>query len=116
MDAFFVRAADFLGGKVPPDHLKLAACILSTYPNALLFRRFPANNATLKHAFSIVSTTFIMLPVLQSYIGFTHIMLTCLSTYLLMKYYHGAHGPWINFVLTMTSMSIWYVDRWYNTL
>ncbi|KAG0191069.1 lysophospholipid acyltransferase [Apophysomyces sp. BC1034] len=52
-----------------------------------------------------------MVTVLKAYTGFLHIIITCTCTFLLMKYYRGSNGPWINFVLAMASMSICHLDR-----
>lgn len=107
MDAFFEKLSMLLGGNIPRDHLKLMACVIATYPGAILYRRLPADKPALKHLFSIIYVLFTMLAVLHSYVGFMHIGLTALFTYYFMKYYHGSNGPWINFAISMLSMSIW---------
>ncbi|ORX52816.1 MBOAT-domain-containing protein [Hesseltinella vesiculosa] len=109
MDAFFVRLANLAGDQVQPDHLKLVFSLLSAYPAAYLHRSLP--NAYLKHWFSICFTCFLMVKVLASWQGFCHIVGTSLFTYAFMRFYHGPHGPWINFALVMLSLSACHLDR-----
>jgi lysophospholipid acyltransferase len=105
MDAFFIKASDILGGNVAPDHLKLAFSIISTYPCAVLFKRIETK--WIKHIFSILYTSYIMLFVLRLYDGYIHVVSIGLISYLLMKYYKGPKAEWINFTLVIASMSIW---------
>jgi lysophospholipid acyltransferase len=106
MDAFFIKASSLLGGKVVPDHLKLAFSILFTYPCALLFKYHLKSNQ-IKHVFSIIYTSFIMLFVLKLYDGFIHTVAIAALSYYLMKYCHHAKVAWINFTFVMFSMSVW---------
>lgn len=105
MEGFFIKASHMLGDKVAPDHIKLAFSILSTYPCALLFKRIETK--WIKHVFSIIYSTTIMLYVLKLYDGFIHIMTIGMLSFLLMKYYKGPKVAWINFTFVMISMSIW---------
>ena len=105
MDQLFIRLSESLGGRVAPDHLKLAFSILSTYPSAFVFKRL--GSSTLKHLFSIVYTSWIMLFVLQLTTGFIHIMSAATITYVLGRYCHTKQLAWINFAMAMLSMSIW---------
>lgn len=104
MDEFFNKFSLLLGGNVAPDHLKLAFSIISTYPCAVLFKRIETK--WIKHLFSILYTSCIMLFVLRLYDGYIHIVSIGLISYLLMKYYQGPKAEWINFTLVMVSMSI----------
>jgi len=106
MDHLFTKLSSQLGGNVSPDHLKLAFSILSTYPCAVLFKHL--NSTKVKHVFSILYTTFIMLSVLKLYDGFIHIATISTTSYLLMKYCrHHPKIAWINFTLVMASMAVW---------
>jgi lysophospholipid acyltransferase len=107
MDTFFERASEAMGGNPSPDQLKVVASILSAYPCAALFRLIPDKNVQLKHLYSISITSYIMLSFLHYYKGMIHITGSCLFTYVFMKYYRNKNGPWINFVITMASMSVW---------
>lgn len=109
MDKFFYKASLLLGGHVAPDHLKLAFSIFSTYPCAMIFKRIQSKQ--LKHLFSIVYTTYIMVFLLRLYFGFIHITTIGIISYVLMKYYHGPKVAWINFTLVMLSMSICHIGR-----
>lgn len=105
MEGFFIKASHMLGDNVAPDHIKLAFSIVSTYPCALLFKRIETK--WIKHVFSIVYSTTVMLSILKLYDGFLHITAIGLLSFLLMKYYHGPNAAWINFTFVMASMSIW---------
>ncbi|OBZ88328.1 Lysophospholipid acyltransferase [Choanephora cucurbitarum] len=109
MDQLFIRLSESLGGRVAPDHLKLAFSILSTYPSAFVFKRL--GSSTLKHLFSIVYTSWIMLFVLQLTTGFIHIMSAATITYVLGRYCHTKQLAWINFAMAMLSMSICHLQR-----
>ena len=109
MDGFFDNIATHLGDQVSGDHIKLIACIMVTYPLALVYRKLPADSPTSRHLFSIIYACISMTYVLKLYIGFVHIAITAILTYTFMKYYNGKNGPYINFVLAMISMSIWYI-------
>lgn len=102
MDQLFVKASSLLGGQIAPDHLKLAFSILSTYPCAVLFKHIPS--VSIKHIFSSLYTTFIMLSVLKLYGGYVHVLSVSLLSYFLMKYTNYA---WVNFVFVMVSMCLW---------
>lgn len=106
MDDLFIKLSFYLGGNVAPDHLKLAFSILSTYPCAILFKHLKSTNV--KHLFSILYTTFIMLSILKLYDGFIHILTISTISYLLLKYYsHHQKIAWINFTFVMASMAVW---------
>ncbi|KAL7312664.1 Lysophospholipid acyltransferase [Mucor circinelloides] len=110
MDHLFTKLSLQLGGNVSPDHLKLAFSILSTYPCAVLFKHL--NSTNVKHVFSILYTTFIMLSVLKLYDGFIHIAAISTISYLLMKYCrHHPKIAWINFTLVMASMAVCHIGR-----
>lgn len=102
MDSLFIKLSHLLGGHVAPDHLKLAFSILSTYPSAILFKHIPSTS--IKHVFSIVYTTFIMLSVLRLYDGYIHAFAISLFSYFFMKYTNSA---WTNFIVVMASMCVW---------
>ncbi|KAI9483586.1 MAG: MBOAT, membrane-bound O-acyltransferase family-domain-containing protein [Benjaminiella poitrasii] len=111
MDAFFEQASAKMGGNPTAEQLKIVASILSAYPCAVLFRLIPAQQILMKHLFSICITSYIMTAVLHSYTGFMHVAISCLFTYLFMKYYKGKNGPWINFAVIMLSMSYCHLYR-----
>ncbi|CAO3597992.1 unnamed protein product [Absidia cylindrospora] len=112
MDALFNKLAGMMGGQVNTDHLKLLTCLFATYPSAFIFNALP--NPLMKHLFSIGFSTYVLLGILRSWLGFFHITATCLFTWLFMKYYHGKRGPWINFFVIMVSMSICHLDRQFS--
>lgn len=105
MDEFFDKGSLLLGGKVAPDHLKLAFSIIFTYPCAIIFKRIESK--WVKHLFSIVYTTYIMLGILKLYEGFIHITTIGLISYILMRYCTHRKVAWINFIIVMMSMSLW---------
>lgn len=102
MDSLFIKLSHLLGGHVAPDHLKLAFSILSTYPSAILFKHI--SSTSIKHVFSIIYTTFIMLSVLRLYDGYIHAFTISLFSYFFMKYTNSA---WTNFIVVMASMCVW---------
>ncbi|KAI9307635.1 MBOAT, membrane-bound O-acyltransferase family-domain-containing protein [Cunninghamella echinulata] len=110
MDALFDKGAYLLsGGVVTGDQLKLVVSILSSYFFAMFYRNL--EKPTVKHLYSITIALFTTLIVLKLYIGFLHISLTSLFSYIWMKYDHSYRGPWINFIFVMISMSICHIDR-----
>ncbi|CAO3599729.1 unnamed protein product [Absidia cylindrospora] len=128
MDAFFEKVAYQIGGgAITRDQLKLVVSLMSSYIFAYLYRYLPAQLSTLsssssssivssraanvKHMYSIGIALFTTLIFLKLYTGFLHISITCISTYLLMKYNHSQQGPWINFILVLTSMSLCHIVR-----
>ncbi|CAO3642032.1 unnamed protein product [Mucor hiemalis] len=111
MDSLFESASSKLGGNPSPEQLKIVASILSSYPCAILFNMIPSSRIQLKHIFSIAVTTFIMNSVLHCTRGFAHISLSCLFTWIFMKYYKRKSGPWVNFIVIMASMSVCHLVR-----
>ncbi|KAI8069350.1 MBOAT, membrane-bound O-acyltransferase family-domain-containing protein [Gongronella butleri] len=110
LDALFDKGAQLLGAGVTGDQLKLVFSIFSSYFFAWIYTLLPARAST-KHLFSVIVTLMTMLGLLKMYSGFLHITLTSLFTYLCMKYNRSPSGPWLNFVVVMTSMSACHIDR-----
>ncbi|KAI9478450.1 MAG: MBOAT, membrane-bound O-acyltransferase family-domain-containing protein [Benjaminiella poitrasii] len=111
MDSLFIKLSDLLGGQVAPDHLKLAFAILSTYPSALIFKKI--QSVSIKHLFSILYTSYIMLFLLKLYDGFIHVSAISILSFSLLKYLKDSYSniAWINFIFVMLSMSICHIGR-----
>ncbi|KAL1921897.1 uncharacterized protein VTP21DRAFT_10539 [Calcarisporiella thermophila] len=108
LDSYFDAYSDSLG--VPADHLRLVVVILATYPLSLLFRCLP-NSPLLKHLFSIVTTTYFFVAFFRQYIGFLHILVSSLVTYLIVYARRDKWAPRIVFVFTMGHMAISHIIR-----
>ena len=107
MDHLFESLADRMGDQISGDHLKLVVCVVASLPLAVVYRTLPPKRPTIRHLFSIFYAIITIVFVLKFYLGALHIGLTGLFTYFFMKYYQGKHIAYINFIIVMTSLSIW---------
>ncbi|CAG8532052.1 9767_t:CDS:10 [Ambispora gerdemannii] len=100
---------------VPPDHLRVLATLMSTYPLALTFRSLPPRNQNLKHLFSLTFAILVMFGMfdvanttsLSRFATGVYGFLVCaLLCYAVTVYVKGKWAPRIVFFLAMGHLSV----------
>jgi lysophospholipid acyltransferase len=100
---YFDQFADALG--FPPYAVRLVASLLLAYPLGFLFLRLPNDKPAIKHWFSLIAAVFIHFEILEDTLGFLHLSLGALTTYLIAVTVRSSLMPQIVIVLVMLHMS-----------
>ncbi|WVR06969.1 hypothetical protein IAU60_004005 [Kwoniella sp. DSM 27419] len=108
-DPFFDRASELAGA--PPDQLKLIFSLLVSYPLGSLYVRLPPSKPHLAHIFSIVVSTFIVVPLLGMGTGMLHLLFSIAGTYLIASADRSKSMPWKAFVFVMGHLLFNHIKR-----
>ncbi|KAF7313476.1 hypothetical protein HMN09_00503500 [Mycena chlorophos] len=108
----FQALAEVVGASA--DQVKLIFSLLITYPLGSLFVRVPSSQPALRHLFSIVASTIILIPLLHLHTAFLQLLASILATFFITKYVHGKKMPWVVFVVAMGHLTVNHIIRLRN--
>lgn len=98
--AFIEKLAADVG--VDDQIVKIAICLLSTFPLNAVMKRLPDNRPNLKCGYILFTSLFYLIGVLNNLSGFRSLLTSSLFTFFLTRYYsHSKLMPWLNFILVM---------------
>lgn len=86
---------------LPPDLLKIAACLLLSYPFSAILKRLPDKHKNLKDVYCIGVSLFYLVGIFSLWTGIRTLLISSLGTYLITKYFSTPLMPWINFLFLM---------------
>lgn len=85
--------------------IKIVLCSLLSYPFAVIFKRLPDHNYTLKNAYVIAVLAFYVFGILSLYDGIQTLLVSALGSYFLTRYLRTSAMPWINFIFLMLHLA-----------
>ncbi|KAG0241405.1 lysophospholipid acyltransferase [Actinomortierella wolfii] len=97
----------------PEDQLRCLSALLLTYPLAHAFRLLP-NNPGLKHMFSLFSSFFLIVAIMNHLTGLMHLLGSSIAAWRIMSTVKGKWGPRLVFIVVMLHMTASHIIRQYN--
>lgn len=103
MDLLIRKASSFIG--VPHDLLRIALCIVASFPLSSLVKRIPLSNSALKDATIAAIGVFYLAGVFNLYYGVLQLLfLSLISYFLALLWPNKKWMPWANFIIQMGLM------------
>lgn len=90
---------------IPPDLLRLAFCLVFSYPGCAILKRLPDNNTLVKELFIMSVSLFYLLGVFSMWGGVRTLLISTLATYYITKKWPSSpFMPWANFLFVMAHL------------
>ncbi|KAJ2851554.1 Lysophospholipid acyltransferase [Coemansia brasiliensis] len=101
-------------GDIPVDRISTVVAVLLSYALAHVFRRIPPRMASVKHAYSVVSTLLLFGAVQGQYAGLIHLAVGSAIAYGLIRLVRIRYMPYAVFLAAMLHMSYSHIRRQLN--
>lgn len=108
LDNAIKSAAEAAG--LPADLLKIATCLLLSYPFSAILKRLPDNSKKLKDLFIIGVSLFYLVGLFSLWSGVRTLFISSLGTYLITKYFKSPLMPWVNFAFVMGHLLMGHIE------
>lgn len=105
---FIEEGISFLKEHTPVDEasIRIVVCSLLSYPFAVIFKRLPDVNYTLKNFYVVFVSSFYVFGILNLYSGIQTLLISALGCYFITRYVRTSAMPWLNFVFLMSHLCV----------
>ncbi|CDR41219.1 CYFA0S06e04170g1_1 [Cyberlindnera fabianii] len=95
--------------------LKLAICLLASFPLNVVLKRLPDDNITLKNVYIIAVSSVYLFVICDLFSGFRTLFISTMFTYLITTYLKSDFMPYINFVFVMGHLAMNHLNAQFFT-
>lgn len=95
--------------------VRMALCLVSSYPLCAILKRLPDNNRALKEIYILAGAIFYLVGIFNLWGGLRTLLVSILGTYILTKYLRGnPFMPWVVFLFVMGHLFTTHVDAQFH--